>query len=142
MAKKGIKRKAGGGPIAKFTRGLPIGAELLASDNSGARLLNLIAVKGAKTRLSRIPSAKIGDLIICSVTKGSQKIRRQIVHAVVVRQRQRIRRSDGTIIAFYDNAAVVTNEIGDPKGSEIRGAVAKEAAERFPRIASTATMII
>lgn len=142
MAKKGIKRKTGGGPIERSTRGLPIGAKLIASDNSGARILNLIAVKGAKTRLRRVPSAKIGDLIICSVIKGSQKIRRQIVHAVVIRQRQRIRRPDGTVIAFYDNAAVVTNEIGDLKGSEIKGAVAKEAAERFPRIASTATMII
>ncbi|MFW9930107.1 MAG: uL14 family ribosomal protein [Candidatus Thorarchaeota archaeon] len=142
MSKKGIKRKAGGGPQSRFTRGLPIGATLVASDNSGARLLNLIAVKGAKTRLRRVPSAKLGDLIICSVTKGSQKVRRQIVHAVVIRQKQRIRRHDGTIISYYDNAAVVTNEIGEPKGSEIRGAVAKEAAERFPRIASTATLIV
>lgn len=142
MAKKGIKRKSGGGPLTHFTRALPVGANIFASDNSGARELNLIAVKGASTRLSRVPSAKLGDLVVCSVTKGSQKIRRQIVHAVIIRQRQRIRRFDGTIISFYDNAAVVTNEIGELKGSEIRGAVAKEAAERFPRIASAATMII
>ena len=142
MAAKGIKRKAGGGPLPRFTRALPIGAQIIAADNSVARELNLIAVKGAKTKIRKVNTAKIGDLCICSVTKGSQKVRRQIVHAVVIRQKQRIRRFDGTTIAFSDNAAVVTNEIGEIKGTEIRGAVAKEAAERFPRIASAATLII
>ncbi len=137
-----VKRRSTGGQLKKFTRGLPIGAQLVAADNSGARILNLIAVKGASTRLKRIPSARVGDIIICSVVKGSQKIRRQIVHAVVIRQKQRYRRADGTVISFYDNAAVVTSDTGDLKGSEIRGPIAKEAGERWPRIASAATMIV
>ncbi|MHA2363374.1 MAG: 50S ribosomal protein L14 [Candidatus Hodarchaeales archaeon] len=137
-----VKRKSTGGQLHKFTRGLPIGAQLIAADNSGARVLNLIAVKGASTRLRRIPSAKVGDLVVCSVVKGSQKIRRQIVHAIIIRQKQRYRRFDGTWIAFYDNAAVVTSETGDLKASEIRGPVAKESAERWPRVASAATMIV
>ena len=128
--------------MERSTRGLPTGAKIIASDNSGARELNLIALKGAKPRVRRLPEAKVGDLVICSVTKGSQKVRRQIVHAVIIRQRQRYKRFDGTVISFADNAAVVTNEIGEPKGTEIRGAVAKEAAERFPRVASGATIII
>jgi len=140
MASK--KKSSGGSQIERLTRGLPVGAQLIASDNSGARVLNLISVKGASTRLSRIPSAHIGDLVICSVVKGNQKIRRQIVHAIIVRQRQRYKRFDGTWIAFDDNAAVVVNENGDLKASEIRGAVAKECAERWPRLASAATMII
>ncbi|MFV2014058.1 MAG: uL14 family ribosomal protein, partial [Candidatus Heimdallarchaeota archaeon] len=131
MASK--KKSSGGSQIEHLTRGLPVGAQLIASDNSGARILNLISVKGASTRLSRIPSAHVGDLVICSVVKGNQKIRRQIVHAIVVRQRQRYKRFDGTWIAFDDNAAVVVNENGDLKPSEIRGAVAKECAERWPR---------
>jgi len=136
------KKSAGGSQIQRLTRGLPIGAQLVASDNSGARMLNLIAVKGSSTRLSQIPSAKIGDLIICSVVKGNQKIRRQIVHAIVIRQRQRYKRADGSSISFYDNAAVIVNENGDLKASEIRGAVAKECAEKWPRLSSAATMII
>lgn len=136
------KKSTGGSQLERLTRGLPIGAQLVASDNSGARLLNLIAVKGASTRLSRIPSAHVGDLVICSVVKGNQKIRRQIVHAIVIRQKQRYKRFDGSTISFYDNAAVVVNENGDLKASEIRGAVAKECAEKWPRLASAATMII
>jgi len=136
------KKTAGGTQIERITRGLPIGAQLIASDNSGARLLNLVAVKGAKMRVRQIPSAQVGDLVICSVVKGSQKIRRQIVHAIVIRQRQRYKRSDGTSISFYDNAAVIVNENGDLKATEIRGAVAKECAEKWPRLSSAATMII
>lgn len=136
------KRKSTGSSLEHTTRGLPVGAQLVAADNSGARVLNLIAVKGASTRMNRVPSAKVGDLVICSVVKGSQKIRRQIVHAVIIRQRQRYRRFDGTWVQFFDNAAVVTSETGDLKASEVRGSVAKECAERWPRIASAATMIV
>ena len=84
----------------------------------------------------------MGDLVICSVVKGNQKIRRQIVHAVVIRQKQRYKRFDGTWVSFYDNAAVVTSETGELKASEVRGAVAKECADKWPRIASAATMIV
>jgi ribosomal protein L14 len=140
MASK--KKSTGGSQVERITKGLPIGAQLIAADNSGARVLNLIAVKGASTRLNRIPSAHIGDIIIASVVKGNQKIRRQIVHAIIIRQRQKYKRFDGSWIAFEDNAAVVVNENGDLKASEIRGAIAKECAERWPRLASAATMII
>jgi large subunit ribosomal protein L14 len=136
------KKTAGGTQIERITRGLPIGAQLIASDNSGARLLNLIAVKGAKMRVRQYPSAQVGDIVICSVVKGNQKIRRQIVHAIIIRQKQRYKRSDGTSISFFDNAAVIVNENGDLKATEIRGAVAKECAEKWPRLSSAATMII
>lgn len=136
------KKVAGGVQVDRLTRGLPIGAQLIAADNSGARILNLVAVKGAKMRVRQIPAAKVGDLVICSVVKGNQKIRRQIVHAIIIRQKQRYKRADGTSVAFYDNAAVIVNENGDLKASEIRGAVAKECAEKWPRLSSSATMII
>ena len=136
------KKTAGGTQVERMTRGLPIGAQLIASDNSGARILNLVAVKGAKMRVRQYPSAQVGDLVICSVVKGNQKIRRQIVHAIVIRQRQRYKRADGTAVQFYDNAAVIVNENGDLKATEIRGAVAKECAEKWPRLSSAATMII
>lgn len=136
------KKTAGGVQVDRLTRGLPIGAQLVAADNSGARVLNLVAVKGAKMRVRQVPSAKVGDLVICSVVKGNQKVRRQIVHAIIIRQRQRYKRADGTSVAFYDNAAVLVNENGDLKATEIRGAVAKECAEKWPRLSSSATMII
>lgn len=136
------KKTSGGSQIERVTRGLPIGAQLIAADNSGARILNLVAVKRAKMRVRQIPAAHVGDLCICSVVKGNQKVRRQIVHAIIIRQKQKFKRSDGTSVQFYDNAAVLVNENGDLKATEIRGAIAKECAERWPRLSSAATMII
>jgi large subunit ribosomal protein L14 len=69
-------------------------------------------------------------------------MRRQVLEAVVVRQRKPIRRPDGTRLKFEDNAAVVINENEEPQGSEIKGPIAREVAERFGSIASTATMIV
>jgi LSU ribosomal protein L14P len=52
------------------------------------------------------------------------------------------RRPDGTWISFEDNAVVIVNPDGTPKGTEIRGPIAREAAERWPKVASIATMVI
>lgn len=137
-----VKRKTVGISLPKITRGLPAGTLLTAADNSGAKILKIISVKGLRTRLRRNPSAHVGDLVICSVKKGTPKMRRQIVHAVIIRQKKKYKRFDGTWMSFYDNAAVVTTETGELKGSEIRGAVAKETAEKYPRLASAAAIII
>jgi len=102
----------------------------------------VIAVPGYHGVNRRYPSAGIGDLIVASVKKGSPEMRRQVVYAVIVRQRRPFRRSDGTMVTFEDNAAVVTTETGETKGTDIKGPVAREAAERWPRIAATASMII
>ena len=125
----------------RITRALPTGAIVTVADNSGARLIMVISVKGHKTRLRRLPAAKVGDMIVCSVKKGSPKLRRQIVHAIVIRQKKPYKRADGSWISFEDNAVVITNEAGEPRGSEIRGTVSKEAADAWPRIASAARMI-
>ena len=69
-------------------------------------------------------------------------MRKKVVRAVIVRQRKPFRRPDGQWVEFEDNACVITSPIGEPKGSEIRGAVAKEAAERWPRLASLAGTVI
>ncbi|MFX1514646.1 MAG: uL14 family ribosomal protein, partial [Promethearchaeota archaeon] len=98
--------------------------------------------KGLHTRLTRYPSATVGDMVICSVTKGTPKLRRQIVPAIIVRQKKTYRRADGSWIHFPDNSAVVCSPEGDPRGTEIRGPVAKEAAERWPRVASKASIIV
>ena len=81
-------------------------------------------------------------MIVASVKKGNPEMRRQLVRAVVVRSRRAFRRADGTMVQFEDNAAVLTNEQGETKGSSIKGPVCREAAERWPRIAAAATTIV
>ncbi len=135
------KRRAMRHVTRRITRALPTGAIVPVADNSGARMIQVISVKGHKTRLRRQPAAKVGDLIVCSVKKGTPKLRRQIVHAVIIRQKKPYKRADGSWVFFEDNAVVVTNEAGEPRGSEIRGAVSKEAADAWPRIASAARVI-
>jgi large subunit ribosomal protein L14 len=90
----------------------------------------------------RYPKAGVGDMVIISVKKGVSDMRRQLLKAVIVRQRRPFRRPDGTMVQFEDNAAVIVTDTGETKGSMIKGPVALEAAERWPRIAATASIII
>ncbi len=130
------------GLAGKQTRGIQTGSELDVIDNTGAKSVSVIAVPGYHGVIRRYPSAGIGDIVVASVKRGTPEMRRQIVYAVIVRQKRPFRRSDGTMVAFEDNAAVVTTETGETKGTDIKGPVAREAAERWPRIAATASMII
>ena len=124
------------------TRGLPRGARLECIDNTGAKVVEIIAVPTYKGVRRRLPSAGIGDLLVVSVKKGTPQMRKQVVRAVIVRQRRPFRRPDGTLVAFDDNACVIMTPEGETKGSDIKGPVAREAAERWPRIAATASMIV
>lgn len=130
------------GQKPKVSRALPAGSIVKCTDNTGARELRIIQVMGYKGRLRRIPAAAVGDMVVVSVRKGTPDMRRKIFQAVVVRQRKPYRRANGTWIQFEDNAAVIMTPEGEMKGSEIRGPVAKEAAERWPRIASAASIIV
>ena len=134
------KGMMGQGP--KISKGLPAGSVLRCTDNTGARQLRLVQVMGYKSRLRRYPSAAVGDRITVSVRHGTTDMRKKIFQAVVVRQRKPYRRIDGVWVQFEDNAAVIITPEGEMKGSEIRGPVAKEAAERWPRIASAASIIV
>lgn len=127
---------------AKITRGIPTGGRMVCADNTGAKELELISVRGYKGVLNRMPSAGVGDLIIVSVKKGRPDMRKQVVLAVIVRQKKEYRRYDGTRIKFADNAAVVVSEDGVPKGTEIKGAVARESAERWSKIGTIASIVI
>lgn len=127
---------------ADVTQGLSKGSLILCADNSGARELKIISVAGYSGTKNRHPKAGIGDKVTVSVTKGTPEMRRQIVEAVVIRQRKPLRRPDGTRVKFEDNAAVIIDDAGDPRGTEIKGPIAREVAERFGSIASTATMIV
>jgi large subunit ribosomal protein L14 len=127
---------------AKISRGLQPPAILRCTDNTGARLLRLVQVMGYKGRLRRYPRAAVGDKVTVSVRHGTPDMRKKIFQAVIVRQKKPYRRVDGIWIQFEDNAAVIITPEGEMKGSEIRGPVAKEAAERWPRVASAASIII
>jgi len=139
---RGLVAKGVIGQRPKISRGLPTGAILKCTDNTGARELRLIQVMGYKGRRGRLPSAAVGDRVTVSVKRGTPDMRRKIFQAVIVRQRMPFRRADGVWVQFEDNAAVIITPEGEMKGSEIRGPVAREAAERWPRIASAASIII
>ncbi len=125
-----------------LSAGLQTGTYVNITDNSGARIGMIIGVPGYKGRLRRLPKASVGDKVIVTVKKGVPEMRKQVLPAVVVRQRKPYRRPDGTWVSFEDNAVVIITPEGAPKGSEIRGPVAREAAERWPRIANLASIVV
>ena len=127
---------------ARITRALPLGAWITACDNSGAKILKIVAVKGHKTSKGRYPAAGVGDMVLASVKKGKLEMRKTVVPAIIVRQKKEYRRHDGTRIKFEDNAAVVLkDEKGNPKGTIFKGAIAKEITERWPAVAKVASII-
>lgn len=136
------KRKAAGTPRVKTAYGLQNGSQVQVADNSGARLVQIISVSGYKGRLNRYPKATVGDMVIASVKKGSSKMRRTIVHAIVVRQKKPYVRENGEVISFEQNAVVVVNPQGDPRGNEAKGPVAREAINRWPRIGAIASTVV
>ncbi|MDR3223052.1 MAG: 50S ribosomal protein L14 [Methanobrevibacter sp.] len=124
------------------SKALPIGANLQCVDNTGAREIEIIAVKGYKGVRRRLASAGVGDLVVASVKKGTADMRREIVNAIIVRQKKEYRRVDGLRVKFEDNAAVIITPEGVLKGSEIRGPVAKEAADRWSSVGSVASILV
>lgn len=77
-------------------------------DNSGARNLYIISVKGIGARLNRLPAAGVGDMVMATVKKGKPELRKKVMNAVVVRQSKPWRRADGVFLYFEDNAGVVS----------------------------------
>ena len=139
---RGLVAKGMIGQRPKISRGISAGSIVKCADNTGARGLRIIQVLGYKGRLRRVPSAAVGDMVVVSVRRGTPDMRKKIFQAVLVRQRKPYRRSDGTWIQFEDNGGVIMTPEGEMRGSEIRGPVAREAAERWPRIASAASIIV
>jgi len=127
---------------ASITKGITAGTRLTCADNSGAKELEVISVRTYKGRKNRYPKAGIADLVVASVKKGKPDIRKQIVLAVIVRQKKQFRRYNGTRIRFHDNAAVIITEEGFPKGTEIKGAVAREATEKWNKISSISSIVV
>lgn len=115
---------------------------LAVADNTGARELMCIKVLGG----SRRRYAGLGDVIICSVKSvipGSDIKKKAVVRAVIVRTRKPARRADGSYIRFDGNAAVIIDKDGNPRGTRIFGAVARELREaNYMKIVSLANEVL
>jgi large subunit ribosomal protein L14 len=140
----GTRRKLGRKTYTKprTSYGLCNGSRIIITDNSGAKIAQIINVDGFKTRLRRLPKASVGSVCTVTIKKGKPELRGNIVKAVIVRQKMIYRRLDGTRLCFEDNAGVLVTKEGDPRATEIREPIAREAAEMFPRLASISSLII
>jgi large subunit ribosomal protein L14 len=127
---------------AKITRALQVGSFLRCADNTGATMLQLIAVKGYHGVSRRRAKAGVADVVVVTVKKGDPKLRHELALAVIIRQRKEYRRRTGIRVAFDDNAAVLVNERFEPKGTRIKGPVAREVVERFSAIGKITTMVV
>jgi len=116
--------------------------KLKVADNTGARIIQCIKVLGG----SRARYAKVGDIITASVKEARPRgivRKKDVVKAVIVRQKKDIKRKDGTIVRFDENAAVIVNEKGEPKGTRIFGPVARELRDKgFMKIVSLAPEVL
>lgn len=117
------------------------------ADNSGAKVAYVIRVLGKKTARGRFtrPTATLGDRVVCSVKKalpGSDLKTGTIVQAVVVRTNYPVRRPDGSYVRFDKNAVVLIDKDGNPRGTRIFGAVARELREKqYMKIVSLASEV-
>ena len=126
----------------KVTKSLPVGAIITCADNTGAKHLQIISVKGFRGTRRTKPCAGVADFVTCRVYKGNEKVRHEMHKAVIIRQRKEYRRPDGMRISFEDNAAVLVNDKGEARGSIVKGPVAKEAIERFPTIGKISNTVV
>jgi large subunit ribosomal protein L14 len=117
-------------------------SQLKVADNSGARRVLCIKVLGGSKRRY----ARVGDVIVCTVKEAipnGQVKKGDIVHAVVVRTKKEHRRPDGSYIKFDENAAVLIDSTGNPRGTRIFGPVARELRDRrYMKIVSLAPEVL
>ena len=118
------------------------------ADNTGAKRALCIKVLGGSTARGQYTRRKagIGDIIVCTVKKasaGGVVKKSDIVRCVIVRTAFPIRRRDGSYVRFDRNAAVIIDEQGNPRGTRIFGAVARELREKnFMKIISLASEVV
>lgn len=117
-------------------------SRLKVADNTGAKILSVIRVLGSSNR----KCGTVGDLIIATVKTASPRgmvSKGDVVKAVVVRTKKEVGRPDGTYVRFDDNAAVLLNDAGDPRGTRIFGPVARELRDKkFLKIVSLAPEVV
>jgi large subunit ribosomal protein L14 len=115
---------------------------LVVADNSGAKKVRCIRVLGGSDRRY----AGLGDVVIVAVKTaipGAQVKKGEVARAVIVRTKKETRRKDGSFIRFDENAAVLINDQGEPRGSRIFGPVARELREKqYMKIVSLAPEVL
>lgn len=118
------------------------GTRLKVADNTGAKLIACFKVLGGSKRRY----ARIGDVVVASVKEaapGGLVKKKEIVKAVIVRQRSTLRRKDGSHIRFDENAAVIIDKDKNPRGTRIFGPVARELRDKnYSKIVSLAPEIL
>lgn len=117
-------------------------SRLLVADNSGAKEVMCIKVVGG----AKPDAAQLGDVIVASVKsalpRGTVK-RKEVIRAVIVRQRAPYQRLDGSLIRFDDNAVVIIDDAGQPRGTRVLGPVAREVRARgYQKIISLAPEVV
>ncbi len=127
---------------ARATRGFNVGSVMEACDNSGARIVRIVSVVRAHTRKGRQTPGRIADLVKVSVRKGDPKMKGEVFDAVIVRQKKPWRRLTGERICFTDNAVVLLKDNkGNPKGTQVKGPVAREIQERWKEVSKLASSV-
>lgn len=127
---------------ARTTEALNLGTNLIAADNSGAKIVKIVSVKKSKAKKGKQTAAKIADWVKVSVRKGVPDMKGKVFDAVVIRQKKPFRRLNGERIAFEDNAvAILKDEKGNPKGTQIKGPIAREVQERWAQVAKIASIV-
>ncbi|MDA8774497.1 50S ribosomal protein L14 [Opitutales bacterium] len=115
-------------------------SRLEVADNTGAKKVRMIRRIGQNKK-----TAAIGDIIVChvkeSTTEASVK-KGTVVRAVVVRTKSPVRRRDGSYLRFDENACVIVNNDGTPKGTRIFGPVARELRQKYMKIISLAPEVL
>ena len=128
---------------ARTTAGFNLGANMIAADNSWAKIVRLVGVKRAKAKKAKQVSAKIADWVKVSIRKGVPDMKGKVFDAVIIRQKKSYRRLNGERIAFEDNAvAILKDNKGNPKATQIKGPIAREVQERWPQVAKIANIVV
>jgi len=130
------------GLTSNITMGLTTASKLVCSDNSGAKEIEIFGAVGAKSTRGRYVKAGIGQVVIASVKKGKPDMVKKVVKALIIRQKKEFRRPNGVRVSFEDNAAVLITDEGLPVGTEIKGVVAREIYERFPKVSAISAGIV
>ncbi len=115
-------------------------SRLEVADNTGAKKVRMIRRIGQNKK-----TASVGDIIVCHVRESSTEAsvkKGTVVRAVVVRTRAPMRRRDGSYLRFDENAVVIVNDDGTPKGTRIFGPVARELRQKYMKIISVAPEVL
>jgi large subunit ribosomal protein L14 len=129
-------------PKMKTIRALPSKAKMPVVCNSGGKIVEVISVAGYKATRGQQPSATIGDMVVVSVRKGTPDLRKKVVRAIIVQTILKFWRFDGYFVLFENNGAVIVDEDGNPKGTEIKAPIAREAVDRWPGLGKIASMVV